>query len=80
MMLRKELLLLRLQHMRLILQRVLPGAMDWDYKMENGKKEVLDWEAMFDVAIDPEKARDLQSIMRSRKRKIHVLCAVISVL
>ena len=32
------------------------GAKDWDYKMSYARKK-LDWEAMFDLAIDPEKAR-----------------------
>ena len=34
----------------------LPGARDWDDKMAHARK-ALDWEAMFDLAIDPEKAR-----------------------
>lgn len=34
----------------------LPGARDWDNKMSKARQE-LDWEKMFDLAIDPEKAR-----------------------
>ena len=34
----------------------IPHATDWDLKMDNARK-VLDWDAQFDVAIDPEKAR-----------------------
>ena len=34
----------------------LPGARDWDDKMAHARK-ALDWEAMFDLSIDPEKAR-----------------------
>ena len=34
----------------------LPGAREWDDKMARARK-ALDWEAMFDLAIDPEKAR-----------------------
>ncbi len=33
-----------------------PGAMDWDNQMADARK-ALDWEKMFDLAIDPEKAR-----------------------
>lgn len=32
------------------------GAKDWDYEMSKARKE-LDWEKMFDLAIDPEKPR-----------------------
>ena len=34
----------------------LPGARDWDNKMSKARQE-LDWEKMFELAIDPEKAR-----------------------
>ena len=34
----------------------LPGARDWDKQMSIARKE-LDWEKMFSLAIDPEKAR-----------------------
>ena len=34
----------------------IPHATYWDLKMDNARK-VLDWDAQFDVAIDPEKAR-----------------------
>ena len=33
-----------------------PGAIDWDLKMDKARR-VLDWDAQFDAAIDPEKAR-----------------------
>jgi phosphomethylpyrimidine synthase len=32
------------------------GAKDWDYEMSTARKN-LDWEKMFDLAIDPEKAK-----------------------
>lgn len=32
------------------------GAKDWDYKMSKARQE-LDWNTMFELAIDPEKAR-----------------------
>lgn len=34
----------------------IPGAKDWDKAMSTARKE-LDWEKMFQLAIDPEKAR-----------------------
>ncbi|WP_195266981.1 phosphomethylpyrimidine synthase ThiC [Eubacterium sp. 1001713B170207_170306_E7] len=34
----------------------LPGAADWDYQMGVARRE-LNWDKMFDLAIDPEKAR-----------------------
>ncbi|MEG2897078.1 MAG: phosphomethylpyrimidine synthase ThiC [Eubacterium sp.] len=34
----------------------LPGAADWDYKMSEARRE-LNWDKMFDLAIDPEKAK-----------------------
>ena len=36
--------------------KVLPGAADWDYQMGVARRE-LDWEKMFGLAIDPEKAK-----------------------
>ena len=34
----------------------IPGAMDWDNKMSKARQE-LDWDKMFDLCIDPEKAK-----------------------
>ncbi|HBK52918.1 MAG TPA: thiamine biosynthesis protein ThiC, partial [Syntrophomonas wolfei] len=34
----------------------LPGASEWDWQMSKARAE-LDWESMFKLAIDPEKAR-----------------------
>lgn len=34
----------------------LPGAADWDHAMSTARRD-LDWERMFELAIDPEKAR-----------------------
>lgn len=34
----------------------IPGAREWDYRMSVARAN-LDWEAMFNLAIDPEKAR-----------------------
>ena len=41
-------------------------------------RKVLDWEAMFDVAIDLRR-QELTELHLSLRRKIHVLCVVISV-
>ena len=50
-----------------------PGAMDWDYKMDKARK-VLDWEAMFDVAIDPEKARAYRASSKPEKEDTCSMC------
>ncbi len=44
--------------------------------MDNARK-VLDWDAQFDVAIDPEKPEDTDR-KPSQKRKTPALCAVTS--
>ena len=44
----------------------IPHAADWDYKMSEARKR-LDWEEMFRLSMDPEKAR-LQSRGKARKR------------
>lgn len=41
-------------------------------------RRVLDWDAQFDAAIDPEKARRYRQEAKPEK-KIPALCAVISV-
>lgn len=38
------------------LAKKIPGAMDWDNKMSKARQE-LDWDKMFDLCIDPEKAK-----------------------
>lgn len=50
-----------------------PGAMDWDYEMDKARK-VLDWEAMFDVAIDPEKARAYRASSKPEKEDTCSMC------
>ena len=44
----------------------LPGAADWDYQMSTARKR-LDWEAMFSLAIDPEKARRYRESAKPEK-------------
>lgn len=51
----------------------LPGATDWDSKMDKARK-VLDWEKMFDVAIDPEKARRYRESSKPEKEDTCSMC------
>ena len=51
----------------------LPGATDWDLQMDKARK-VLDWEKMFDVAIDPEKARRYRESSRPEKEDTCSMC------
>lgn len=51
----------------------LPGATDWDLKMDKARK-VLDWEKMFYVAIDPEKARRYRESSKPEKEDTCSMC------
>ncbi|MBC8538354.1 phosphomethylpyrimidine synthase ThiC [Christensenellaceae bacterium NSJ-63] len=51
----------------------LPHAMDWDNEMSAARKK-LDWEAMFDLAIDPEKAREYRESSRPEKEDTCSMC------
>lgn len=51
----------------------LPGARDWDNKMAAARK-ALDWEAMFDLAIDPEKARRYRAEAAPEKEDTCSMC------
>ena len=51
----------------------LPHAMDWDNKMSAARKK-LDWEAMFGLAIDPEKAREYRASSRPEKEDTCSMC------
>ena len=42
------------------LAKGIAGAEKWDYEMGKARQE-LDWEKMFSLAIDPEKARKYRS-------------------
>ena len=44
----------------------IPGAAEWDKKMSYARKK-LDWEEMFDLAIDPEKARRYRESSKPEK-------------
>ncbi len=49
------------------------GAKDWDYKMSAARKK-LDWEAMFDLALDPEKARKYRAESKPEKEDTCSMC------
>jgi phosphomethylpyrimidine synthase len=51
----------------------LPGARDWDDRMAAARKK-LDWEAMFDLAIDPEKARRYRAEAAPEKEDTCSMC------
>ncbi|MGL5438047.1 MAG: phosphomethylpyrimidine synthase ThiC, partial [Lachnospiraceae bacterium] len=49
------------------------GAMDWDRAMSTARKN-LDWDAMFDLAIDPEKARAYRESAKPEKEDTCSMC------
>ena len=49
-----------------------PGAIDWDLKMDKARR-VLDWDAQFDAAIDPEKARRYRQEAKPEKDRFSPL-------
>ena len=50
-----------------------PGAVDWDNQMSLARKE-LDWDKMFDLAIDPVKAREYRSSSSPEKEDTCTMC------
>ncbi|MEG2643362.1 MAG: phosphomethylpyrimidine synthase ThiC, partial [Eubacterium sp.] len=51
----------------------IPGAMDWDNAMSAARKK-LDWKGMFDLAIDPEKARAYRESSQPEKEDTCSMC------
>ncbi|WP_349946501.1 phosphomethylpyrimidine synthase ThiC [Lacrimispora sp. BS-2] len=49
------------------------GAREWDHKMSDARKR-LDWEAMFQLAIDPEKARRYRAASKPEKEDTCSMC------
>ena len=49
------------------------GAMDWDNKMSDARKR-LDWEEMFALSIDPEKARRYRAEAKPEKEDTCSMC------
>ncbi|MBW2366266.1 MAG: phosphomethylpyrimidine synthase ThiC [Deltaproteobacteria bacterium] len=50
-----------------------PGAMDWDNKMSEARKN-LDWKAMLDLAMDPEKAREYRESSKPIDEEVCTMC------
>ena len=49
------------------------GARDWDDQMSTARKK-LDWEAMFDLSMDPEKARRYRAEAKPEKKDTCSMC------
>ena len=49
------------------------GAADWDYKMSEARKR-LDWEEMFKLSMDPEKARRYRAEAKPEKEDTCSMC------
>lgn len=49
------------------------GALDWDREMSTARKN-LDWEAMFSLAVDPEKARTYHESAKPEKEDTCSMC------
>ncbi len=51
----------------------LAGAMDWDNAMSQARRE-LNWERMFDLAMDPEKARAYRASSQPMDSEVCTMC------
>ena len=51
----------------------LPGAMDWDNAMSQARRE-LNWEGMFDLAMDPDKARAYRASSQPLDSEVCTMC------
>jgi phosphomethylpyrimidine synthase len=51
----------------------IPGAIDWDNAMSHARKE-LDWQRMFELAIDPEKARTYRESSQPVDKEVCTMC------
>lgn len=49
------------------------GASDWDYQMSTARKQ-LDWEKMFELSMDPEKARRYRASAKPEKEDTCSMC------
>ncbi|MBS6643487.1 MAG: phosphomethylpyrimidine synthase ThiC [Clostridiaceae bacterium] len=49
------------------------GAKDWDYRMSTARKD-LDWEGMFELAVDPDKARSYRASAKPEKEDTCSMC------
>ena len=50
-----------------------PGAIDWDHKMDVARKK-LDWEEMFELFIDPDKVRRYRESSKADKEDTCSMC------
>lgn len=50
-----------------------PGAIDWDNEMSTARKR-LDWETMFELSMDPEKARRYRTESKPEKEDTCSMC------
>ena len=50
-----------------------PGAADWDNDMSQARRQ-LDWDKMFSLAIDPEKARSYRASSKPEKEDTCSMC------
>ena len=53
------------------------GAIEWDHQMSLARKK-LDWEEMFDICIDPEKARRYRAEAKPEKEDTCSMCGNVS--
>ena len=51
----------------------IPGAQDWDNAMSQARREI-DWEKMFSLAIDPDKARKMHESAVPKDKKTCTMC------
>jgi phosphomethylpyrimidine synthase len=51
----------------------IPGAIDWDNAMSKARKE-LDWTKMFELAMDPEKARNYRASSQPIDQEVCTMC------
>jgi len=51
----------------------IPGAIDWDNAMSQARKD-LDWTKMFDLALDPEKAKAYRASSKPLDQEVCTMC------
>jgi len=51
----------------------IPGAIDWDNAMSKARKE-LDWTKMFELAMDPEKAKAYRASSQPIDQEVCTMC------
>ena len=63
----------RFSRMSADIAKGVPGAAEWDYKMSEARKR-LDWEEMFKLSMDPEKARRYRAEAKPEKEDTCSMC------